>query len=75
MPTNTGVQFYVTEKDVGKNRAEVSAAQLQDLNPYVNIHVHVGALTPDVLNQFQVFQIRYDLPWMAVNYLNRCFRS
>ncbi len=47
-------QFYFTEKDVGKNRAEVSAAQLQDLNPYVNIHVHQETLTTDVLTQFQV---------------------
>ncbi len=59
--TDTRIQFYFTEKDVGKNRAEVSAAQLQDLNPYVNIHVHVGALTPEVLNQFQVFQKLRDL--------------
>ncbi len=47
-------QFYFTEKDVGKNRAEVSAAQLQDLNPYVNIHVHSETLTTDVLSRFQV---------------------
>ena len=50
-------QFYFTEKDVGKNRAEVSAAQLQDLNPYVNIHVHSETLTTDVLSQFQVSRI------------------
>ena len=40
-------QFYFGENDVGKNRAEVSAAALRDLNPYCEIKLHTGDLSSD----------------------------
>mmetsp|Transcript_47391 Transcript_47391/g.112774 ORF Transcript_47391/g.112774 Transcript_47391/m.112774 type:complete len:1011 (+) Transcript_47391:93-3125(+) len=46
--------FYFSEADVGKNRAEVSAAKLRDLNPYVDIRVHAGELDEAAIKQFQV---------------------
>eukprot|EP00960_Hanusia_phi_P025110 738341-Hanusia_phi.AAC.4 len=47
-------QFYFTEGDVGKNRAEVSAARLRDLNPYVSIEVCTKELDKDCLKEFKV---------------------
>jgi hypothetical protein len=47
------LQFYFSEKDVGKNRAEVSLAMLSDLNQYVNVNVNNAELSNDMLKQFQ----------------------
>lgn len=47
-------QFYLTENDVGRNRAEVSRIQLADLNNYVPTRVHTEQLTDDFLSQFRV---------------------
>jgi len=47
-------QFYITDADCGKNRAEVSASRLSELNSYVPVSVHNGELSNDVLDRFQV---------------------
>ena len=47
-------QFYLTEKDVGKNRAEASCDQLAELNNYVRTKSYTGELTEDILSQFRV---------------------
>ncbi|XP_077464525.1 ubiquitin-like modifier-activating enzyme 1 [Stigmatopora argus] len=47
-------QFYIREEDLGKNRAEVSQSRLAELNSYVPVAAHVGALTEDFLTKFQV---------------------
>jgi molybdopterin/thiamine biosynthesis adenylyltransferase len=47
-------QFYLTEADIGKNRAEASKAKLAELNPYVKVNLSTEPLTDDYLNQFQV---------------------
>ena len=47
-------QFYCGEADVGKNRAEVSAAALRDLNPYCEIKILTGELTGDTIKPYQV---------------------
>ncbi|KAH8321768.1 hypothetical protein KR067_000740 [Drosophila pandora] len=47
-------QFYLTEADIGKNRAEASCAQLAELNSYVRTESHTGPLTEDFLSQFRV---------------------
>lgn len=45
--TDVGSQFYVTENDIGKNRATVSLSKLQELNQ----HVHVSATEePNILS-------------------------
>lgn len=48
-------QFYLTEADIGRNRAEVSRVQLAELNNYVPTHVHTAAeLTEEFLARFRV---------------------
>ncbi|XP_067854572.1 ubiquitin-like modifier-activating enzyme 1 [Heptranchias perlo] len=47
-------QFYLTEDDIGKNRAEVSKLRLAELNSYVPVSSFTGKLTEDFLQQFQV---------------------
>ncbi|XP_077585017.1 ubiquitin-like modifier-activating enzyme 1 isoform X2 [Stigmatopora nigra] len=47
-------QFYIREADLGKNRAEVSQSRLAELNSYVPVAAHTGALTDDFLTKFQV---------------------
>lgn len=47
-------QFYLSERDVGVSRAQVSAKKLAELNPYVHVHVHTGDVTEDFLQQFRV---------------------
>lgn len=47
-------QFYLTEKDLGKNRALACHAKLAELNGYVPINVHQDSLTNEVLAKFQV---------------------
>ena len=46
-----GSQFYVTDDDVaaGRSRAEASRGQLQELNRYVDVSIHTGAVTAATL--------------------------
>lgn len=46
-------QFYLTPADVGRNRAEVSCAQLAELNNYVPTSAYTGDLTEDFLARFR----------------------
>jgi ubiquitin-activating enzyme E1 len=52
--TDLSSQFYLTKQDIGKNRAEVTAKRVAELNHYVPVSVHRGDLTDDVLARFQV---------------------
>jgi len=47
-------QFYLTESDVGKNRAEVTCPKLAELNSYVSVSLHSGELNENFLGNFQV---------------------
>ena len=47
------LQFYLSEADVGKHRAQACAKQLAELNPRVKVSV-VTALTNEVIAQHQV---------------------
>ncbi|KAL1501297.1 hypothetical protein ABEB36_006643 [Hypothenemus hampei] len=47
-------QFFLTEEDVGKNRAEVVCKKLAELNNYVPTRSHTGSLTEDFLKKFRV---------------------
>lgn len=47
-------QFYLTEADIGKNRAETSCAQLAELNSYVRTISYTGPLTEEFLSKFRV---------------------
>ncbi|XP_031200617.1 ubiquitin-like modifier-activating enzyme 7 isoform X3 [Mastomys coucha] len=47
-------QFFLSEESLGRSRAEASHAQLAQLNEAVQISVHKGDLTEDLLRGFQV---------------------
>jgi len=47
-------QFYITEADVGKNRAEICCQQLSELNTYVPTRAFTGELTADYIKKFRV---------------------
>eukprot|EP00884_Botryococcus_braunii_P010809 jgi/Botrbrau1/1972/Bobra.0052s0015.1 len=50
-------QFYLTEEDIGKNRAEACRERLQELNIAVAVSASSEELTFDVLGQFQVVAV------------------
>lgn len=52
--TDLSSQFYCTENDVGKNRAEVCVKQLSELNMYVPTKTYTGPLTEDFIKKFRV---------------------
>lgn len=47
-------QFYLSESDIGKNRAEACLKQLSELNRYVPTKAHTGPLTEDFIKNFSV---------------------
>lgn len=47
-------QYFLREEHLGKNRAEVSAPQVSELNPYVQVESHCGDLNEDILSKYQV---------------------
>ncbi|XP_056641048.1 ubiquitin-like modifier-activating enzyme 1 isoform X1 [Diorhabda sublineata] len=47
-------QFYLTEADIGKNRAEACCKQLSELNTYVPTKAYVGSLNEDFVKKFSV---------------------
>ncbi|XP_017468394.1 PREDICTED: ubiquitin-like modifier-activating enzyme 1 [Rhagoletis zephyria] len=47
-------QFYLTESDVGRNRAQASCNQLAELNSYVRTTAYTGELTEEFMKQFRV---------------------
>ncbi|XP_061178892.1 ubiquitin-like modifier-activating enzyme 1 [Saccostrea echinata] len=47
-------QFFLGEKDIGKNRAEVTCPELAELNTYVPVNLSTDPLTETFVKQFQV---------------------
>lgn len=47
-------QFYLTENDIGKNRAEISCPKLGELNSYVPVKAYTGNLSESYVKQFKV---------------------
>lgn len=47
-------QFYLSEADIGKNRAEASCEQLSELNRYVPTTSYTGPLTEEFLKKYRV---------------------
>ncbi|XP_018573299.1 ubiquitin-like modifier-activating enzyme 1 isoform X1 [Anoplophora glabripennis] len=47
-------QFYFSESDIGKNRAEACCKQLSELNNYVPTRSYAGSLTEDFIKKFRV---------------------
>uniref|UniRef100_A0A0C9RUB8 E1 ubiquitin-activating enzyme n=1 Tax=Fopius arisanus TaxID=64838 RepID=A0A0C9RUB8_9HYME len=49
-----GTQFYLTEEDVGKNRAQSCYQRLSELNNYVPTKFHEGDIDEEFLKTFKV---------------------
>ncbi|CAI5766995.1 ubiquitin-like modifier-activating enzyme 7 [Podarcis lilfordi] len=47
-------QFYLSENDVGQNRALVSQCRLAELNAHVPVHAYTNGLSESFLSTFQV---------------------
>ncbi|KAJ8936851.1 hypothetical protein NQ318_012812 [Aromia moschata] len=47
-------QFYFSESDIGKNRADACCKQLSELNNYVPTRSYTGPLTEDFIKKFSV---------------------
>lgn len=47
-------QYYLSEKNIGTNRAKVSLENLIELNAYVPVSIHDGDLDEEFLSKFQV---------------------
>lgn len=48
------IQFYLSESDVGKPRGPAAADKLAELNNYVAVSAHTGALDDAFLAKFHV---------------------
>jgi len=49
-----GAQFYLSEQDLGSNRAQVSHQQLSELNTYVPVSVETGAVSSELVAKHSV---------------------
>ena len=47
-------QYFLTEADLGKNRAVTSAPRVAELNLYVQVDSYTGSLSTEFLSQFEV---------------------
>ncbi|XP_050314109.1 ubiquitin-like modifier-activating enzyme 1 [Anthonomus grandis grandis] len=47
-------QFFLSEEEIGKNRAEACFKKLSELNSYVPTRAHTGALDEDFIKNFSV---------------------
>lgn len=49
-----GANFFLTEQDIGRPRADACLARVAELNEYVPVSVMTGSVTVDALRAFQV---------------------
>lgn len=71
-----GAQFFITEADVGTNRAEAAAPQIRKLNPRVNVIVDQNDIThkgPDFFGAFDIV-VATDLQPDTLNIINTATR-
>eukprot|EP01121_Diplochlamys_sp_Union-15-3_P012215 TRINITY_DN3632_c0_g1_i4.p1 TRINITY_DN3632_c0_g1~~TRINITY_DN3632_c0_g1_i4.p1 ORF type:complete len:712 (-),score=135.54 TRINITY_DN3632_c0_g1_i4:342-2477(-) len=67
-----GTNFFFSEASIGKNRAEVALDPLSKLNPYVNVSLYSGEVTPDFVRKFGAMVVtnntplRYLIEWNKV---------
>lgn len=52
--SDLSAQFYITEDDIGKNRAEACISKLQQLNNSVHVEAYQGAIDEKLLKRYQV---------------------
>lgn len=71
-----GAQFFISESDIGTNRAEAAAPQIRKLNPRVNVIVDqtdIRGKGPDYFRAFDVV-IATDLDPNSLNIINTATR-
>uniref|UniRef100_A0A8C5L5P2 Ubiquitin-like modifier-activating enzyme 7 n=1 Tax=Jaculus jaculus TaxID=51337 RepID=A0A8C5L5P2_JACJA len=52
--SDLAAQFFLSEENLGRSRAEASQGPLAQLNDTVQVSVHTGDITEDLLRHFQV---------------------
>jgi ubiquitin-activating enzyme E1 len=67
-------QFYLTEEDIGKPRAQVSLPKLTELNGYVSVRVAEDALEKEFLQKFSVV-VATGMPLAELLRLNELLRE
>lgn len=75
-PSDVGAQFFVSDAEVGMNRAEAAAPQIRKLNPRVNVVVDqtdIRGKGPDYFGAFDVV-IATDLDPNSLNIINTATR-
>jgi len=74
--SDLGAEFFITEADVGTNRAEAAAPQIRKLNPRVNVIVDptdIKSKGPDYFGAFDIV-IATDLQPDSLNIINTATR-
>ncbi|KAK8199359.1 NEDD8-activating enzyme E1 regulatory subunit [Phyllosticta capitalensis] len=71
-----GAQFFISEEDIGKNRAEAAVPEMQKLNPRVNIHVDKSDIAMKGPEFYQAYDmvIATDLDFMTLSTINASTR-
>ncbi|KAI0399936.1 hypothetical protein F4802DRAFT_587282 [Xylaria palmicola] len=71
-----GAQFFLSQENVGQNRAEAAAAQVQKLNPRVKVFPDSGSITTKGAPYFAAFDvvIGTDLNPTLLTYINTATR-
>lgn len=71
-----GAQFFITEADVGKNRAEAAVPEMQKLNPRVNIYVDTSDIASKGPEFYQAYDmvIATDVDFMTLSTINASTR-
>ena len=70
-------QFYLSESDIGKNRAKAVCGNLAELNSYVKVSTHTGVLDEAFLAGFQVDSTHFNILhccWRG-QFCTKCLRS
>lgn len=69
------LQYYLTENDIGQNRASVAIKKLAELNNYVNVTCHTSVIAPDFLKDNRVnVSLRFSLVLLRFHCLCSSFR-
>lgn len=65
--SDLSTQFFLTESDVGSNRATACHQRLAELNTYVPVSTSTAPLTQDFLKAFRVVVLTGELPVLTTS--------
>jgi ubiquitin-activating enzyme E1 len=69
-----GTNYYLTEKDIGYNRALRSVDKLKELNSYVQVIASVCELNDEIIKQYKII-VLVDYPLNTQAYINKICRT